>query len=85
MVTDHGANSPTDSGPEVPEQAGKLLAQFAGYIGFKTIEMGLTNGLLAALNSHPIGLTADELTSTANTEAFYTGVWAKGRVRSRVA
>ena len=74
MVTEHGANSST---PEVPEQAGKLLAQFAGYVGFKTIEIGLTNGLLAALNDNPNGLSAEELAAAAGTEAFYTGVWSK--------
>ena len=63
--------------PEVPEQAGKLLAQFAGYVGFKTIEMGLNNGLFEALRQHPDGLTADELAGAAGTEKFYTGVWSK--------
>jgi ubiquinone/menaquinone biosynthesis C-methylase UbiE len=78
VVTEHGANSPTTATePEVPEQAGKILGQFAGYVGFKTIEMGLSNGLLAALNSHRDGLSVDDLAAAAGTEAFYTGVWAK--------
>lgn len=63
--------------PEVPVQAGKILTQFAGYVGFKTIEMGLSNGLLAALAEHPEGLTSNELANAAGTEAFYTGVWGK--------
>ena len=74
MVTEHGTNS---SRPEVPEQAGKLLAQFDGYVGFKTIEIGLANGLLAALNDNPNCLSAEELANAAGTESFYTGVWAK--------
>jgi ubiquinone/menaquinone biosynthesis C-methylase UbiE len=78
VVTEHGANSEQPTGPEVPEQAGKLLAHFAGYVGFKTIEMGLDNGLLAALNDHPEGLSVEELANAAGTEAFYTGVWASG-------
>ena len=63
--------------PEVPEQAAKILANFAGYVGFKTMEMGLNNGLFEALRQHPDGLTADELASEADTEKFYTGVWSK--------
>jgi len=74
VVTEHGTNSST---PEVPEQAGKILAQFAGYVGFKTIEMGLASGLFAALNDNPGGLSAEELAAAAGTDAFYTGVWSK--------
>ncbi len=39
--------------------------------------MGLDNGLFEALRQHPDGLTTDELASKANTDSFYTGVWAK--------
>lgn len=77
MTSEHGQNSQNNSTPEVPEQAGKIFSQFAGYVGFKTIEMGLANGLLEALNTHPDGLSADELAAAAGTESFYTGVWAK--------
>lgn len=62
---------------EVQQQAGKLIAQFAGYVGFKTIEMGLKNGLLSTLAENPNGLTADELAERAGTDAFYTGVWSR--------
>jgi hypothetical protein len=34
--------------------------------------MGLANGLLAALNDNPNGLSAEELANAAGTEAFYT-------------
>ena len=67
----------TTGQPDVPEQAGKILAQFAGYVGFKTIEMGLNNGLFEALRQHPDGLTTDELASEAGTDKFYTGVWSQ--------
>ena len=70
-----GASAPAQ--PEVPEQAGKILGHYAGYVGFKTIEMGLDNGLFEALNQHPEGLTVDGLASAAGTDAFYTGVWGK--------
>ena len=63
--------------PEVPEQAGKILASFAGYVGFKTIEMGLANGLFEALRQNPDGLTVEGLAGAAGTDKFYTGVWSQ--------
>ncbi|MCH8230956.1 MAG: hypothetical protein IIA53_11545, partial [Chloroflexi bacterium] len=66
-TTDRAKSTPTAQ-PEVPEQAGKILAQFAGYVGFKTIEMGLNNGLFEALRQHPDGLAADDLAREAGTD-----------------
>ena len=77
MTTSNGAQIPQPTGPEVPEQAGKILSQFAGYVGFKTIEIGLNNGLFEALRQHPGGHTADELAGEAGTDEFYTGVWSQ--------
>ncbi|MCI0882619.1 MAG: hypothetical protein J4O05_10960, partial [Chloroflexi bacterium] len=77
MTTTDPAKSTPTAQPEVPEQAGKILAQFAGYVGFKTIEMGLNNGLFEALRQHPDGLAADDLAREAGTDKFYTGVWSK--------
>jgi len=62
---------------EVQQQAGKLINHFAGCVGFKTIEIGLKNGLLSALADQPEGLTAAGLASKAETDEFYTGVWAR--------
>jgi hypothetical protein len=77
VTTSNGAQISQPTGPEVPEQAGKILSQFAGYVGFKTIEIGLNNGLFEALRQHPGGLTADELAGEAGTDEFYTGVWSQ--------
>jgi ubiquinone/menaquinone biosynthesis C-methylase UbiE len=46
-------------------------------VGFKTIEMGLKNGLLTTLAANSGGLTAAELAAKAGADAFYTGVWAR--------
>ena len=62
---------------EVQQQAGKLLTQFAGYVGFKAIEIGLDHGLFSALAESQGGLTAGELAREAGTDEFYTGVWAR--------
>ena len=83
MTTPDGSQTSQPAGPEVPEQAGKILSQFAGYVGFKTIEMGLNNGLFEALRQHPDGLTADELAGEAGTDEFYTGVWSQAASGAR--
>ncbi len=62
---------------EVQQQAGKVLTQFAGFVGFKTIKIGIDNGLLSALASQAEGLTTEDLAVQAGTDEFYTGVWAR--------
>jgi ubiquinone/menaquinone biosynthesis C-methylase UbiE len=71
------APSAQNTQDEVKQQAGKLLTQFAGYVGFETINIGLRNGLLSALAENIDGLTTAELASAAGTDEFYTGVWAR--------
>ena len=63
---------------EVQQQAGKLLGHFAGYVGLKTIQIGLANGLFATLAENPGGMTPAELASSAGVDEFYAGVWARG-------
>lgn len=62
---------------EVQKQAGNLLTQFAGHIGFKTIQIGLENGLFAVLSKSQQGLDAGALARAAGTDEFYTAVWAR--------
>lgn len=71
------ANIGSNVQQEVQQQAGKLLAQFAGHVGFKTIEIGLKNGLFTSLLESDAGLTAEELARKAGTDEFYTAVWAR--------
>ena len=47
--------------PTPPEQAGVLLSHVAGYIGHRTIAMGLRAGIIAALAEVPTGLSAQDL------------------------
>lgn len=62
---------------EVAEQAGKVLAHAAGFVGFKTIEMGLAHGLFQEIAEDPGGITADELAEKMKMDAFYISVWAR--------
>ena len=70
--------------PDVQQQAGKFLAQFAGYVGFKTIKMGLDNGLIQTLADNPDGLIAEQLAAQAGTDVFYTEVWARAAYGAEV-
>jgi ubiquinone/menaquinone biosynthesis C-methylase UbiE len=63
---------------EVQQQAGKLLGHIAGYVGLKTIQIGLANGLFATLARNSSGLIPAELASAAGVDEFYAGVWARG-------
>jgi len=59
------------------EQAGALLGQVAGYVGVRTVEMGLTSGLIEAAAAHPDGLKAIELARHTQLDPFYTEVWCR--------
>lgn len=72
------------SAPSVQQQAGKLLTQFAGFVGLKTIKIGIDNGLFSTLAEHEEGLTAQELAAHAETDEFYTGVWARAAYAAEV-
>lgn len=45
--------------PELKEQGGRLLGQIAGYVGHRTIELGLQRGLITELAQHPGGITPE--------------------------
>ena len=62
---------------EVQQQAGKLIAHYAGFVGYKTIEIGQKSGLLKTLAQSANGLSVKDLAAQAGTDEFYTGVWAR--------
>lgn len=68
----------------IKERGGALLAQAAGYIGLRTIEVGLKHGLIAKLAEHPEGLTVEQLAHDAGVDAFYAGVWARAAYGAEV-
>ena len=59
------------------DQAGALLGQVAGYVGVRTIGIGLSSGLIKALAGNPGGLTAKELARSTRLDPFYTQVWCR--------
>jgi ubiquinone/menaquinone biosynthesis C-methylase UbiE len=63
--------------PPLPQQAGRLLGQVAGYVGYRTIAIGLRRGLIAALADAGGPATADELADRLGLDPFYTAVWCR--------
>jgi SAM-dependent methyltransferase len=72
--------APPAAGAEVKQQAGMLLQQVAGYVGTRTIQLGLRSGLIAALADADDGLRPDELAVEADIDPFYAQVWCRAAV-----
>lgn len=86
MTVDFVPVSPS-SAPPVPtikDQAGKILAHVAGYVGGRTIEIGLAHGLIETLARHPAGLTAGELARVRGLDPYYVGVWCRSAVANEI-
>lgn len=67
------------------EQAEQILMpQAAGYIGHKTVAIGLRQGLVEALADSADGMTADELAETRGFDPFYVAVWCRAALASGI-
>ncbi len=62
---------------ELQTQAGKILSQVAGYVGMRTIDIGLRFGLIAEVAKHPEGISAQGLAENAGVDLFYAQVWLR--------
>ena len=69
---------------ELQQQAGKILSQVAGYVGIKTLEIGLKSGLLEEIARHPQGITADDLAKQRGFDSLYTQVWCRSAYAAEV-
>jgi ubiquinone/menaquinone biosynthesis C-methylase UbiE len=61
---------------EIQQQAGKVLGMVAGYVGVRTLDIGLKHGLFEALRDNG-ALTPDELAAAAGVDPFYAMVWCR--------
>lgn len=75
------ASSPA---PTVPQQAAVLVPQVAGYVGHRTVAIGLRSGMVAALAEAPAGLSADDLAERLGLDPFYVGVWCRAAFAAAV-
>jgi SAM-dependent methyltransferase len=70
----------TQVGPDVKQQAGMLLSQVAGYVGTRTIQLGLRAGLIEVFADAGQGLTPDGLAVEADIDPFYAEVWCRAAI-----
>lgn len=80
------ANTPdTDPEPTIQEQARDVVMPLAaGYVGHRTVTLGLRRGLLETLAHEPGGMTADELADARGLDPFYVAVWCRAALAAGV-
>jgi SAM-dependent methyltransferase len=87
MAIDLATVRATTAEPESPtlkEQAGKVLAHAAGYVGARTIDIGLRSGLIQALADCPDGLSVEELAAWTELDIAYVEVWCRSGLANDV-
>ncbi|MGY2004130.1 class I SAM-dependent methyltransferase [Blastococcus sp. SYSU DS1024] len=73
------ATTPAGTGPTLADTAPAVLSLIAGYVGHRTVAIGLRSGLLHRIADHP-GATADELAEGLGLDGFYVSVWCRAAV-----
>ncbi|HVM12856.1 MAG TPA: class I SAM-dependent methyltransferase [Egibacteraceae bacterium] len=68
--------------PAIQQQAPLLISHIAGYVGHRTIALGLRSGLVGALAVADGGLTADDLAEALELDPFYVAVWCRAALAS---
>lgn len=76
------APAPTDV-PSLADTAPKVLSLVAGYVGHRTIAIGLRQGLIRRLADVP-GSTPDDLAEALDLDPFYVGVWCRAGLAAGV-
>ncbi len=62
---------------EIEKQAGALLSQAAGFVGTRTVAVGLDRGLFDAMATHGAPITPVDLAKECSLHEFYTEVWCR--------
>jgi SAM-dependent methyltransferase len=65
------------SNPTIQEQTPVALAHAAGYVGHRTVSVGLRSGLVEALAEASGGATPGELADRLGLDPFYVSVWCR--------
>ncbi|WP_219416010.1 class I SAM-dependent methyltransferase [Pseudonocardia nigra] len=74
---------PSAGAPSVADQVPVLMTQVAGYVGHRTIAIGLRGGLVRAVAERP-GSTADDLAEHLALDNFYVSVWCRSALAAGV-
>ncbi|SDE93826.1 Methyltransferase domain-containing protein [Blastococcus fimeti] len=67
--------TPTEGTATLADTAPKVLSLIAGYMGARTVSMGLRTGLIRRLAAAPA--TADDLADALGMDPFYVAVWCR--------
>ena len=78
----HAASTPQEIQQAIQQQAGKLLTQVAGYVGVRTMDIGLRFGLFEEISKHPQGITPNALAEQMGLDSFYAQVWCRSAYAS---
>lgn len=84
MLTSRMAASAPADIPSIKDQAGKVLAHVAGYVGGRTIEIGLVHGLVEVLAQAPDGLNPEALAARTGLDPSYVAVWCRSGVANEI-
>jgi hypothetical protein len=74
---------PPTSERGIAETAPVLLTLVAGYVGHRTVAMGLRQGLLQSLADRP-GCSAEQLAARLHLDPFYVGVWCRAALAAGI-
>lgn len=73
------------NGPTLQEQAAEVLMPLAaGYVGHRTVAVGLRRGLIETLAVERDGMTTDELADSRGFDPFYVEVWCRAALAAGV-
>jgi len=78
------AQSAAGDAPTLADTAPKLLTLLAGYVGHRTVAIGLRTGLVPTLADRP-GAGADDLAGVCGLDPFYVSVWCRAAVGAGIA
>ena len=71
--------------PTIQQQAAQVLMPLAaGYVGHRTVTLGMRQGLIQTLAGDAHGLTADALADARDVDPFYTAVWCRAALAAGV-
>jgi SAM-dependent methyltransferase len=68
----------------IQDQAPKLLGQVAGFVGHRTVAVGLRSGLIAELARADSGYTPEQLAARLGLDPFYVAVWCRAALAAGV-
>lgn len=62
---------------DLKQRVSELSTLVAGYVGYRTAQIGLQHGIFDELGAHPDGLGLDDLAARTGMDRFYLEVWCR--------